>query len=368
MIYDSDIFENLPTLDTIVSHLRLAVSRQPVMHRSPIEPVSSNLDAFIATRQMSGRYSLKPNISRQCALFRGEANYGNGYICRPALFREQPRYVVQNIKYEELQIAMESYPLFNLLRNGIQLSDNFIFRIYNPYGIAMCYGLDTSLLSFTSSLDIASFYACCEPYGNGGYQPVHVNEGEQRKGILYVFSMSAPFSMIPGLSSVGQQPFERCGLQRTFALNVPQGNDLRNHKFVAGFTFRHDNAISDRIFHQFNEGLALAPSTDILALKAREIINSRVVSQIAFDRNMANNSGDNFAENLEEVQRKQYTVSADRCTAFTTAELDSYYANSHNIWERFCQNIIFGGRDGVVLKERLIDVPNDERYSQFFNR
>lgn len=368
MIYDSNTLENLPTLDTLVSNLRIAVSRQPVMHRSPIELVSSDMDAFIATRQMSGRFSLKPNISRQCALFRGETNFGRGYTCRPSLFREQPRYVVQNIKCEELQIAMESYPLFNLLRNGILLSDNFLFRIYNPYGIAMCYGIQTSLMSFTSSLDIASFYACCEPDGNGGYQPVHVADGEQRKGILYVFNMSAPFSMIPGLSSVGQQPFERCGLQRTFALNVLQGNDLRNHKFVAGFAFRHDNAISDRIFHQFNEGPALAPVTDILAAKAREIINSGVLSQMAFDRNIANNPGDSIAENLAEVQSKEFTVSAERCTAFTTAELDSYYANSHNIWERFCQNIIFGGRDGAVLKERLMDVPNDERYRQYFNR
>lgn len=368
MIYDSDTFENLPTLDTLLSNLRIAISRQPVMHRSPIEPVSSNLDAFIATRQMSGRYSLKPNISRQCALFRGEANYGDSYTCRPALFREQPRYVVQNIKCEELQIAMESYPLFNLLRNGIQLSDNFLFRIYNPYGIAMCYGIRTSLLSLTSSLDIASFYACCEPNGDGGYNPVHVEEGEQKKGVLYVFNMSAPFSMIPGLSSVGLQPFEQCGQQRTFALNVPQGNDLRNHKFVAGFTFRHDNAVSDRIFHQFNDGLALAPTTDILSAKAREIIQSRELSQIAFDRNIANNPGDSVAENLAEIQRKRFTISADRCTAFTEAELNSYFANSHNIWERFCQNIIFGGRDGEMLKDRLIGVPNDERYSQYFNR
>lgn len=368
MIYSADQYDNLPTLDALLNHLRVALSQQPVQHRSPIESVVMDQDAFIATRQMSGRYSLKPNISRQSALFRGEPKYGENYTCRPRMFRSRPRYLVQNIKYEELQIAMESYPLFQLLREGVMLDDDFLFRIYNPNGIAMCYGIDTSLLPFTSSLEIASFYACCEQDQNGVYHPVHKNEGEQKKGVLYIFSISAPFARIPGLSSVGLQPFERCGRQRTFALDVPMGQDLRNHRFVAGFVFRQENEISDRIFHQLNEGSSLSPETDILGIKARDIILSNVVSKVAFDRNLRANPSDNEAANIRELSSKGFNISNERCTAFSNEELNTFYANSIGIWERFCSNIVFTGKNSERLKESLLDVPNRADYRHYFNR
>lgn len=369
MIYNAKEYRNLPTLDQLVDNLRIALSHQPVRHRGPVEPVLPNTDNFIVTRQMSGRYSLKPNISMQPALFRGECNWSeNDYSCCPSLFRKEPRYLVENLKYEELQIAMESYPLFQLLRKGIRLSDDMNLRIYNPYGIAMCYGIKTSLLPFTSDLDIASFYACCEKDENGKYKPVINNQGEEKQGILYIFNMMVPFSMTPGLSPVGKQVFPRCGLQKTFALNVQRCQDLRNHSFVVGFAFRHVNQISKRIYNQFKSGLSLEPNDDLLAKKAKEILNSSVISQTAFNRNLRLNPSGNPIINQTEISENNLELSMDRTTSFTVDELNNYYANSTVIWEQFCQNVVFVGRDSVHLRDSLLQIPNKDQYKMYFTK
>lgn len=369
MVYTAKEYNNLPTLDQLIDNLRIILKRQPVRHRGPVEPVLPDSEKFIVTRQMSGRYSLKPNISMQSALFRGECQLmEDGYTCRSSLFRNEPRYLIENLKYEELQIAMESYPLFDLLRKGIVLNDDFNLRLYNPYGIAMCYGMKTSLLSFTSDLEIASFYACCEKNKNGEYQPVTVKSGEEKRGILYMFNMMVPFSMTPGLSSVGKQAFPRCGLQKTFALNVQKGQDLRNHRFVVGFVFRHDSEISKRIFHRFNSGQSLEPADDLMASKSKEILESKVISTLAFDRNLSLNTNDDPVDNQKEIYKKGFSLSADRITTFTSDELNIYYAKALDIWEQFCQNIEFVGRDADRLRDLLLTVPHMNQYRTYFTR
>lgn len=73
MIYTADEYNKLPTLDQLLDNLKIMLSNQAVRHLSPIEPIVSGSEKFIVTRLMSGRYSLKPNISMQPALFRGES-------------------------------------------------------------------------------------------------------------------------------------------------------------------------------------------------------------------------------------------------------------------------------------------------------
>lgn len=368
MIYTAEKYDKLPTLDQLLDNLKIMLSHQAVRHLSPIEPIVSGSEKFIVTRLMSGRYSLKPNISMQSALFRGESHWDEkNYSCCPSLLREAPRYVVQNLKYEELMIAMESHPLYRLFQDGIELSNKMTLRMNNPYGIAMCYDQKTSLLSFTSDLEIASFYACCERLGNGMYKPI-LNENGNKKGILYVFNMLVPFCMIPGLSSVGLQPFSRCGSQKAFALNLTPGQDLRNHRFVVGFVFRHEAKVSQSIYDKFNSGMSLEPADDILAKKAKEIYSSKIVSMTALERNLKKNPTDNIDKNKTEIINKGFTISAERKTAFTQSDLDGYYANSINIWNQFCKDIVFPGRDANSLYEKLLNVPYIDKYNKYFTR
>lgn len=102
----------------------------------------------------------------------------------------------------------------------------------------------------------------------------------------------APFGLIPGLSTVGLQPFVRPGLQKEFAINLAKDADFKDHRFTVGFVFKHDNNISQRIYDRFNQGEAFRPHNDILTSKARQILDSKEVSIAALERNLHQNPRD----------------------------------------------------------------------------
>ena len=155
MIYNAE-YNNLPTLDELVDNLNYALAQQPVLHLNPLERLVQRRDCFVVTRLMSGRYSLKPNIGYSCALFRGESTVHP--TCKPVFLRNwKDRCTIENIKRNEFELLLNSHPIYQLFRDGIQLTDKLRFIMENPYGIAMSYGFPTQLLSLTSDINIASF-------------------------------------------------------------------------------------------------------------------------------------------------------------------------------------------------------------------
>lgn len=56
----------------------------------------------------------------------------------------------------------------------------------------------------------------------------------------------------------------------------------------------------------------------------------------------------------------------DRTTAFTIEELNNYYANSTAIWEHYCQDVVFVGRDSIRLRDSLLQIPNKDQYRMYF--
>lgn len=218
MIYKAE-YNNLPTLDSLVDDLEYVLSQQPVVHLNSLEHLVQRRDCFVVTRLMSGRYSLKPNIGYSCALFRGESTVHP--TCKPVFLRNwKDRCTIENIKRNEFELLLNSHPIYQLFRDGIQLTDKLRFIMENPYGIAMSYGFPTQLLSLTSDINIASFFAVTE-YDEAVHKYKPIDNSENNKtGILYVFNLMAPFGLIPGLSTVGLQPFVRPGLQKEFAINL----------------------------------------------------------------------------------------------------------------------------------------------------
>lgn len=152
MIYNAE-YNNLPTLDELVDNLNYALAQQPVLHLNHLERLVQRRDCFVVTRLMSGRYSLKPNIGFSKALFRGESYVHS--TCKSVFSRNwKDRCTVENVKRNEFELLMNSHPIYQLFRDGIQLTDRFRLRMYNPYGIAMSYGFPTQLLSLTSDIKI----------------------------------------------------------------------------------------------------------------------------------------------------------------------------------------------------------------------
>ena len=261
---------------------------------------------------------------------------------------------------------MNSHPIYQLFRDGIQLTDRFRLRMYNPYGIAMSYGFPTQLLSLTSDIKIASFFAVTEfDETEQKYKPID-NSDNTKTGILYVFNLMAPFGLIPGLSTVGLQPFVRPGLQKEFAINLPKDDDFKDHQFTVGFVFKHDNAISKRIFNQFQQGEALRPHNDILALRAQQILESKEVSQAALERNLWQNPNDNQGKIEKELEDNDIAIVKKEHPTFTIEELSYIYSNPTDYWMDFCKNIEFGGKDAGKLKDLLLNVPQIEEYKKYF--
>ena len=364
MIYNAE-YNNLPTLDELVDNLNYALAQQPVLHLNPLERLVQRRECFVVTRLMSGRYSLKPNIGYSCALFRGESTVHP--TCKPVFLRNwKDRCTIENIKRNEFELLLNSHPIYQLFRDGIQLTDKLRFIMENPYGIAMSYGFPTQLLSLTSDINIASFFAVTE-YDEAVHKYKPIDNSENNKtGILYVFNLMAPFGLIPGLSTVGLQPFVRPGLQKEFAINLAKDADFKDHRFTVGFVFKHDNNISQRIYDRFNQGEAFRPHNDILTSKARQILDSKEVSIAALERNLHQNPRDSRQRIEKELNEGGINVVNKQHPYFSNDDLAYIYDSPTDYWTDFCKDIEFSGRHASELKDVLLNVPLKDEYRRFF--
>ena len=364
MIYNAE-YNNLPTLDELVDNLNYALAQQPVLHLNPLERLVQRRDCFVVTRLMSGRYSLKPNIGYSCALFRGESTVHP--TCKPVFLRNwKDRCTIENIKRNEFELLLNSHPIYQLFRDGIQLTDKLRFIMENPYGIAMSYGFPTQLLSLTSDINIASFFAVTE-YDEAVHKYKPIDNSENNKtGILYVFNLMAPFGLIPGLSTVGLQPFVRPGLQKEFAINLAKDADFKDHRFTVGLVFKHDNNISQRIYDRFNQGEAFRPHNDILTSKARQILDSKEVSIAALERNLHQNPRDSKQRIEKELNEGGINVVNKQHPYFSNDDLSYIYDSPTDYWTDFCKDIEFSGRHASELKDVLLNVPLKDEYRRFF--
>ena len=141
-------------------------------------------------------------------------------------------------------------------------------------GLAQHYGLRTTMLDFTSDLDVALFFAMC-PY-NPETDTYETVSKEDYVGVIYCISpmqMTRFDNNFPKLFSdiievIGLQPFERPALQRGFALRMNEGEDLQAWKCHFSFT----KADSEEYLRKFGNGVGLW-CTDILVDKVKVIKN-----------------------------------------------------------------------------------------------
>lgn len=358
----------LPTLDQLVDSLKELQAVTPVRHLSPMHIVASDPDKYIITRLMSGRYSIKPNISRQSFLYRGESQ--DYALAVPKEFRSKNNddILLANIRFNDFHNMLESHPFYRMLKNGIKLSERETIRIENPYGMASCYGLDTLNLSFTSSLDVAAFYAVSHyDAGNNTFTQVEKEEDkpETQVGAIYAFFLAIPFPTILGLSSVGFIPFPHLENQRTFIFQMSRGITFQQHQFQQKFYFRHDKEKDKVFFEKFHKGEDLTVEDEILQ-KARSIVSGTEVSKTAFLKNLHDNPRDKEDVNKERLSRLGIQIT-DVDYTFNTQELTAYRQRmSQGYWNRFCSQLIFEELRTKEAKEIFLDLPNNPLYTEYF--
>lgn len=351
----------LPNADEVKEILLGALKRMPVVHLMPFDQRVEDASKFIVTRTNSGRYSLKPNITQQGLLFRGENCKCIDSI--PSLFRDGREGIMKhNVRRVDFERILRSFPLYEMLRKGVDLDRKFTLKIENPYGLAHSYGYASLFASLTADLDTAIFFAVTN-YDDETqtFSPI---TDEDAIGTLYSIELRMPFGYMPGLSTNGMQVFLRPGLSREFLFQLPFDGSLYKYPFVAAFEFRQSAAISQRIFEQFHRGIDLFPDDDILAKKIASFPKN-IVSEIAFKRNLQANPSDNESKNKERLEKGGYKISTDFNPCFKSEELQPFYKNVKVYWEQFCNQLIFQKQDNYY-HELLKDLPNNPVYAQYF--
>lgn len=381
--------DKLPTIDDVKKILIQYEEAHPVIREELIKSMyesnpqyldetglsysSSDKDKFILTKTMRG-WILKPNISTSHFLFRGENKVYS--TCLPTLYRDDNfSHLIENLKRAELEILLESHPIFKLLNDGIELRSGIVVKLYNPYGLAQHYSFNTTLLDLTSDIDVASFFATCQ-YNRetSSYTPY---TKPKSCGVLYVYHMLKPFSLLTneGLSTIGLQVFARPGLQKGFLwASNPEfsetGNprDLNECEYITKIYFKHENSINERICNEMEFGKKIFPE-DELSIKCKDIFNSKVFSEEAFERNLTDNPEDDREANRKKIENKGYKVSSSKQSLkFSDEEKNEILLKIYNGgWNKFCDSIVIPiDKDGSLM-EALRNVPNIDRYKEYFS-
>ena len=220
---------------------------------------------------------LIPQVGTLHFLYRGQSI--EHIPCRPSIYRGTPSEAdifIERMRLTMFQRLLESHPVVEhfFKRNGF---------LVDVEGLAQHYGLKTSVLDLTSSLEIALFFAMC-PYDVEKDVYTFHDDGALHEAIIYVFIPSMDNEPCPSwgnaflkgsIRPIGLQAFERPGNQQGYGLHLKRNESIKAYMYK--FTFTCED--SENYFHRFGEGEKLWVK-DELVDKARAI---SVQSEFSFD-------------------------------------------------------------------------------------
>lgn len=316
------------------------------------------------------KFVLKPSLAHNKFLYRGQSQFFPK--CLPSMFRakEKDYFVDDMIQINELECLLKTHPLVRLFEQGVELfHDYFRFKIHYG-GLAQHYYNNTHYLDLTSDMEVAKFFAVTTfSMDKDCYEKYSGNE----LGVLYYFDLKADSfqkndqrSYI--IDNIGKQPFMRSGNQSGFLVSMNKGDDFNTYPGVRYVFFRHDQAITDRIFAQYDSGNVLMPD-EILRRHWYDRMHDeeakKIVSTDAVKLNFANNPHESHNKIRKALQQKGFKIKPYH-PSFTDEELDLYYQTALEFWEEFCSNVYFYSPEGALMKEHLRNLPNDPRYRWAF--
>lgn len=316
-------------------------------------------------------FTLKPNLYGRKFLYRGQQEDYAPKPCVPNLFRNPSKtYFLDDVIWnQEMELLLLSHPLVKKLEDGVELlHDKFCFHM-NLGGLAQHYYHKTRFLDFTSNAQVAKFFAVTG-YNNtkDEYYPVAPDD---KLGVIYCYELQYPSPFAPHdagyhLSVIGKQVFMRSGAQHGFLLDMNKGVDLKTLPEIHAVYFRHDKAVSDRIFRQSNNGQDYF-AMDILEkawkTEFKQRMDNKIVSAEAVKVNVSRNPGETFDSICKKLAEKGVIVDNSYSPRFSQDLLDEYYQDIKNgWWEEFCHDIYFYGADGILYKDALLHLLKDNCY------
>ncbi len=211
-------------------------------------------------------------------LFRGQADvsspcYSKAYRGFPLVRR--PRELSEEHRVKFLALQAKTLWYISLLQKHPAIPYARIRNIkMNNFAIAQHYGMPTPYLDLTQSIEIASFFACCE-YRDNAWQPKLTG-----KGVVYSF---APMS---NCELFGLVTFSRPVLQKAWFVFLPFGVDFEKLPQVKKFVFNHTPEGSKHYLEMFNSGKDLFPE-DPAEDVAKDIINSSAIPKDFIEKSLS---------------------------------------------------------------------------------
>ena len=348
-------------------------------------PLDGGVESSFVVNQLSQRpghfnemprFSIKPSLANRRFLFRGQSRFYEK--CVPSMFREKAnvakhQYVEDVIQINELEILLRQHPLVRLFEQGFYLLHEF-FRFRVDYiGISQHYYGHTPMLDLTSDMEVAKFFAVTTfKMEKDRYEKYTGNE----LGVLYYYDL-APDAFTPSegrdymVETIGKQPFMRSGNQSGFLIRLNDNHDFNTLPEVRYVFFRHNQAVTDRIFAESDAGNKFMPQEMLRTHWYKRMGDEKTRKEISVEAlklNFENNKGVSHSRIVKELQKKGFHISTKNRQCFSEEELDSYYSGALDFWKEFCSNVHIYSPEGALLHKHLVNLPNDPRYRWAFYR
>lgn len=368
MIFNNLDINSLPDSKDIGKMLAMLQNKMPVRHLMPLDRIVSDEDEYILKRLASGRFSIKPNITHQGLLYYGNYDFDKlkkGFI--PSYYKDKDGVTIaghddfleSNVLIEQFRLLIESFPLYKLLKEGIEVDDHLTVRMENPAGIASAYKLKTPFVNLTSDFDVAMFYAT---HTYDDKTKTFKNADVDKVGVVYTFGLAIPFGLTPGLSTLGKLVFPRTLNNRQFLYALPKDKDFNQNKLVNAFTFRQTEEGSNFYGKMFNGGEDLLPKDDFL--KEKWDILSKSVYRMAIENNWKDNPNDDFEQNCKVLKNRGFEIKEGQ-PKFTYEDIASL--DLLEIWNQLCDDLVANDKYKYDVVDFLEQVPYMDKYKSYFN-
>lgn len=362
MLYTNPNIDRLPDIAELRDLLMQLQERFPVLHKKTYERDIADRTRFVLTPLVGGNYSFKPNITRQGVLYHGVNTVKRQYYSDFYQLEENDL-KCEILKTEAFLLTAESHPLFSLLKDGVDLGGGKRFVVYNPIGLAACYGYKAPVVQLTSSLDTAIMYATTQITQRDGLRYLNF-DNDPKVGTLYVFELYTTFSKIKGLASVGLQAFERPGRMQEFIYKIDKSTNFNELRFVKGFTFRHDLEVEKRILDEIYR----PKRSDIISAKMQEVYQPKADGKVEMPEEVLIRiaAHDKWGKIKEEMSDSIHFVDNSlHRFQFNVRELEA--ANLEQRWNRMVEQIVPTLPSDIRIIETLKEVPHNCQYRRYFD-
>lgn len=297
---------------------------------------------FEIIRTTKRNYNLIPAQPYFTFLYRGENQvYPSFSSSLSRLKGDLYTQLIEHLRLQSFRELIDSHPVVQKV-----FKRHFLRISYE--GLAQHYGLRTRMVDFTSSFDIAMFFATC--FYDSEYDCYRPKEdGISSTGVLYLLvdhdlydvCGKHEFFNTAYLQNIGLLPFRRPAAQQGFAYLYDEGDDFIGLKY----TFTYTKEDSEYYYKMFDGGTRLW-FDDGLSAKIKNIQQQTRFSETTFDncfRNYPLRGISSKVKARKELQKRGISIKRTQKSFHYTLNEIKQLQNSWNASQvsEFCDTVLY---------------------------